>query len=327
MLFFLSLVLTIGLYKLLKSRKRAAMPFSSFSALPNGSHSLRLFLQENKNILLYATFFCLLWALASPTYTRNVPKEVFSTSSARALYMLIDRSSSMKEMCGQKSKLDIVKSLATSFVQQRKGDFLGVIAFARSAPLICPLTLSNDFVSSSISSIQPVLEKEQDGSAIGYAIFKTLHSIEGTNFYSKEDSRIRSAAILIFTDGLESPNPLDRNNPYRFLRTSEALQLATKMNIRVYYITVVPLFAEHALLQQIDTVKKQVEETKGAFFIATSQNALSAVMQQVDTIEKRTQAETVAVYEEPLQPLLLEIALILLMFYIAVETIFARTRL
>nr|GFC42269.1 hypothetical protein [Tanacetum cinerariifolium] len=85
------------------------------------------------------------------------------------IVLAIDLSASMELEDLKPTRLEAAKRLARSFVQQRAGDRLGLVAFAGQAYSLVPLTTDYDLLLTNLRSLKPGLI-EEDGTAIGTAL-------------------------------------------------------------------------------------------------------------------------------------------------------------
>jgi len=243
------------------------------------------------------------------TPSKNEPTSI--PKKGIAIYFLIDQSSSMKEDVSiynpktvheeEITKNALAKRVTKDFVlgdplinlKGRQDDLIGLISFARVAHIVCPLTLDKEEFLQRLATIEPVSSEQEDGTAIGYAIFKTVNLIRATKYYAtrfenlqKPAYNIENQIIIILTDGLQSPNPLDRSDPFRFMRVGKALQYAEENQVKVYYIGVDPALKQAASSLEMLELKKSIEATGGAFFLADKSESLEAIYNRIDTLEK-----------------------------------------
>jgi Ca-activated chloride channel homolog len=290
-------------------RDLPALPFSSLQSLQD-SHTLKVRLYRLQPILFWTALFFFALPLANPRIIdKNALEEslkIPAPDKGIAIYFLIDHSGSMIENVetpdGKKiPKIDLVKELTKKFIEGskeegltgRQSDMLGLIQFARKPDILCPLTLNHQDFLQKLSSITPVANEEDDGTAIGYAIFKTVNLIVSTKYFAerlKEKNKpsytIKNQIIIVLTDGLQSPSPLDLNNPYRFMKEEKALSYAAANGVRVYFAGVDPVLASPEFADEMKRIKEGVLATKGAYFLTTGSMALNEIYSQIDSLEK-----------------------------------------
>lgn len=259
---------------------------------------------------LWLAFGAMLLALVNPVYvtvTSTPPSNPEEPASAPpqegiAIYLVLDQSGSMESKINGKdsngrrvkiSKLDMLKQLTRQFVLQRKNDLIGMVSFARTAQIISPLTLDQRTLLEKLNDLDIMRIQDQDGTSIGYAIYKTAHMVIATRHFAedlvaegKPAYSIKSAVIILVTDGSPEINPLDEKNPSRSISVEEAAKYAAENHIKVYIVNVEPEFsaAKH------DADRKEMQRlaslTGGKFFHADETHSLSEIYQQIDQLEK-----------------------------------------
>jgi len=317
---------------------RPALQFFSLRLL-QGQKSLKLRLEQVKRPFLWAALFFFCLPFCNPVismHTRAI--RTLPPKKGIALYLLIDNSGSMAAPIDElshreKSKIEIVKELAKKFIEARTNDLIGLVEFARKADLISPLTLDHEELLRRLKTVSVVQREEESGTAIGYAIFKTVNLIVSTKHFAERVHHrpatysIDNQVIILLTDGLQGPNPLDKNDKFRFMRVEEALSYAQQNKIRVYFIGVVAPAEMTQFLQATKSVQENVKATNGGFFVASNPTVLRDIFTQIDVLEKSEFAPVVVAQEEKisLMPFCIAVGLIFLFLAIMIETRFART--
>ncbi len=236
-------------------------------------------------VLLACTWGFLVLALMAP---RLLEEQTATNSRGHDLMLAIDTSGSMKALDfnlngEQVSRMAVVKGVAGRFVENRRGDRLGLILFGDRAILQAPLTLDTNALEQLLRYVEPGLAG--DATAIGDAIALAVKKLKNR----PEGSRI----LVLVTDG-ENNAGMD---------PIEAAGLAEKYNVRIYTVGVgtkgkVPFpdadghveyrddFAiNDEVLAQIATM------TGGAYFRATDTQGLERIYRDIDALEK-TEAAT-----------------------------------
>jgi len=241
-------------------------------------------------LLLTGAIVLSLVALADPVLL--VPSEETSTSppvmEGHALYLVVDRSGSMETHIGGKRRIDIVKGLAKRFIESREGDLVGLVAFARLPEVLSPLTRDREALLEELDKLEPVPTREMEGTAIGYAIFKTSHMIGATKRLAREEKipyEIRDAAVVVLTDGLQGENPLDHDHPLRSMGVVEAASYAQKEGLKLYIIDVEPKIRYPQYAEPRRALEKGAELTGGHFYIADDEKMLGAIFAEIDSLE------------------------------------------
>jgi Ca-activated chloride channel homolog len=145
--------------------------------------------QKARMAMIVAAVVLLVLALARPQWG-------FTQEEARQrgldLIMVVDTSNSMLAEDVQPSRLARAKLAALDLARRARTDRLGLVAFAGSAFLECPLTLDDAAFSESVASLD-TRTISQGGTAIGEAIDEARKAF-------KKDSG-NHKVIVLFTDG------------------------------------------------------------------------------------------------------------------------------
>lgn len=227
-----------------------------------------------------------------------------------AIYLVEDRSGSMAEKSSVEktrtpsavpTKIDLLKQITKQFVagdstlglEGRHNDLIGLVAFARIPQVLVPLTLDHQTVLDALSKIQPAGNKDEDGTAIGYAIYKTVNYIAATRSDAHQLSEgirpaydIKSSIIILVTDGFQEPNPLDQGKRLRSIGIMEAARYAKEKDVRLYVINVEPAFASSDFEPHRNLFRRATELTGGKFYMTASGMKLGQIYAAIDKLEK-----------------------------------------
>ncbi|MEY4484212.1 MAG: hypothetical protein RL693_1664 [Verrucomicrobiota bacterium] len=225
-------------------------------------------------------------ALARPQFGRSS-----STVEASGVDMILalDCSGSMEALdfkLGGKhaSRIDIVKSVVSKFIDERPNDRIGIIGFAGAPYLVSPLTLDHDWLQQNLDRVQ--IGTVEDGTAIGSAIATGVNRLR--------DQTGKSKVIVLLTDG--------ENNMGKIMPETAA-QAAKALGVKVYTIgagvrgeapmPVIDGFGNKRLVMakvdvDDDMLKKIADETGGKFFRATDTESLKHIYGEIDRMEKTT---------------------------------------
>jgi len=205
------------------------------------------------------------------------------------------------------SRIDISKTMGQQFLKQRKGDRVGLIAFADDAftfmPLTTDLTMAHDF----LGEISNGLAGER--TALGDAIALAADHMR--------ERAARSRILILLTDGSHTAG---RVSP------ESAILLAQEYRLRIYTIGVgtnstvafprgpvqQPLYTELPLNQ--DLLQRIASETGGQYFHANDSQTLQAIFNEIDKLEPIDIADPTLIPRDEWfwLPLLLALALLLL---------------
>ena len=278
--------------------REPSLLFSSLAPFPSADRSPKVAFSHFFQQLLWLSVGVLAIAFINPSITLpDTAASLHQTEEGAGLYLVVDRSGSMRQSIatplGTLPKIDFLKRVATTFIEQRPRDLIGLVAFARSAQILAPLTLDHSAVIAKLQGIHVVEHIEEDGTAMGYALYKTINVIDATRYYSQELATqrtpvytIKSASIVLLTDGFPAPNPEDQNNPLRTLELPEAAEYAKEKGVRLYVVIIDPAltteeFAPHRRLMQ------RITEISGGKFYSVDQSVdLEAIFADINTLEK-----------------------------------------
>ncbi|MBN4066982.1 VWA domain-containing protein [Simkania negevensis] len=294
-----------------KKRNAPSLPLPSLLLIGKSKGSRKIRLLPLPRILQLFAVICFALALTNPTTPSKAdpylpdrlppPPSTPFPHKGQAIYLLIDRSSSMGEEMGyigadntytSHSRLAVVKDLLKEFITTRSNDMIGLVAFARVPQVIAPLTLEHDVLIEELERLEPAATSDDDGTAMGYAVYKTLHLIEGTKHHaSLAPPNLRPAyelmrpLLILATDGLEYPNPLDDGHEKRGISISEAAQLAQHLNTPLYIVNIEARLQHPDYRQNLQALKQAAQETGGGFYIAESPAALDQVYKEINSLE------------------------------------------
>lgn len=273
------------------------------------------------------------WAIAWLDPHQMLPREPFpektfpASQSGRALYLLIDQSGSMGETFSQSSltKWSAIQKALVPFIQTHPQDLIGLISFARTPRLLSPLTLDHAFLIERLQQLAPVDNPEENGSAIGYALYKAVHLIktlqQSLNNTTAPSYRItEDPRILLITDGFQDPNYLDYGNSLRTLELDEVQPLLTKESTHLDLLLLQTPSKEFALQ------KKYLEElsakTGGQFALIHDLAQLENALQKLQGFHQEF-ALPISPPQKRLSyfPIFLVIGLVCYIFAICVETL------
>jgi Ca-activated chloride channel family protein len=293
---FLLAGLAAPLVYVLAARLPAAVTYSSLGLVDSAPRSWRTRAVRLPAWLLAAAVLALAIALAGPR-TGNATSRV--SREGIAIAMVVDRSGSMQARDFVRgntsvSRLDVVKEVFRRFVAEEGGgrpdDLIGLVAFARYADGLCPLTLDHGNLLSILTDVEIVSERSEDGTAIGEGLALAVERLRGVEVSSK-------VAILL-TDGVNNAGDIG---------PIQAADLAAQYGIRVYAIGAgstglapvpVRLPGGRTALRQayveIDegTLRQIADRTGGRYFHATDAKGLAEVIEEIDRLERSEVSET-----------------------------------
>ncbi|MBQ6472500.1 MAG: VWA domain-containing protein [Victivallales bacterium] len=326
-------------------RQTAALTYSSVSGIQRVGRSFRQRTAWAPTALRTISVILLVVALARPQTGRERVEEA---SQGVAIEMVLDRSGSMQlemEFEGtMRERLEAAKEVFRRFVfghgkqlQGRRSDLVGMIAFARHADTVCPLTLAHGVLRPFLDTVQTAATREEDGTAIGDAVALAaarLHTVEETlalqTRKGKDTYDIRSKVMILLTDG-------ENNCGRRTVR--QAGELAAQWGIRIYVVLVgggeayqviqTPFGKQRrrVMTQEVDSRDlRHIAETTGGFFRqAQDARTLESVYAEIDQME-RSSVETLRFtdYREMYLPFALTAFVLLLLEILLRCTLYRR---
>lgn len=261
-----------------------------------------------------------------------------------AIYLALDRSGSMSEKVKAMdkngsvvltSKIDLLKEVTKQFILDHPSDLLGIATFARVPRIIVPLTLDQETLLDKLNKIEVVKSAEDDGTAIGYAIFKTANLIAATRHFA-EDLRkggkspytIKSAVIIAVTDGFQDPSKLDYGNRLRTLELDDAAKYAKSQGIRLYVINIDPSLGTPEFAPERKQLQTITNLTGGKFYLVDESADLQEIYDDIGRLEKGAIIRKGALREKeklsylfPLYPYLIGIGLFFLLSSLLLENL------
>jgi Ca-activated chloride channel family protein len=227
---------------------------------------------------------CFIIALARPQLGEGEAKV---RASGIDIVIALDLSGSMAaedfELKGEPvNRLVIAKDVLKKFVDKRRSDRIGLVAFAGRAYIAAPLTLDHDFLLKNLERLS--IGSLEDGTAIGSAISAAVNRLR--------DLQAKSKIVVLMTDG--------QNNAGK-IPPLTAAEAAQALGVRIYTVGVgtrgvarvpyVNVFGQKGYInQQVDidedTLTKVAEKTGGKYYRADNTATLRKIYEQIDKLEK-----------------------------------------
>lgn len=213
-------------------------------------------------LLKVLTLLALIMAIASPIV---VDKEDPLNRNGIDIVLSLDGSGSMNasgfDEASRATRFEVVQELATDFIQRRSQDNIGVVLYGDFAFVASPVTYEKDIVAEMIRYLNHGMAGQN--TAIGEGIAMGVRALD--------TSKATSKVIILLTDG--------EHNSGR-ISPKDAVQLAKKMNIKIYTIGIGKAGEyDQALLQEI------ADEGGGKYFAAHNKEELSAIYESIDALE------------------------------------------
>jgi Ca-activated chloride channel family protein len=281
---FLFLPLPLIVYRLLARapRQDASLFVPFFENLTRlQSDSDRLVSSRLLNLICCTLIWLLIVIAATRPQWLGDPVELPSTG--RDLMLSVDISGSMEAqdmVVGnrQVSRIDVVKSVVSDFVERREGDRLGLILFAAHAYVQAPLTFDRETVGTLLAEAEIGII-EESATAIGDAIGLGVKHLRTR----PENSRV----LVLLTDGVNNAGSVS---------PVQAGELAQTENIKIYTIGIGAdqvvqrtFFGSRSVNPSAEldeeTLTQIAESTGGRYFRARDVNDLVEIYQELDRLE------------------------------------------
>lgn len=245
------------------------------------------------NLLKYLTVILAVTALASPVKIKNTQ---FINSDGIDIVLNLDTSDSMKQRGFnkfdlQENRFDVVKELASDFIDKRINDNIALVVFGNSS--LIASTLSFD------KQAQKEILNYLDIGIVGprTALIDSLAS----SVKILKNSKSKSKIIILLSDGEDTSSQI----PF-----SIVLKLLKKYNIKVYTIAIQS--------QNRYILNKIAKETNGKYFNANSKEDLQNVYKQINELEKSKLKKNKVVLKEYyyFYPLFIATIILILLIYL-----------
>lgn len=315
---FLLLPLLIGWQYWKRKQHFATLKISSLKGF-KGSNSLFAKLKPYLFVLRLLTLSSLIIALARPR-TVDISNETKSTKGID-IVMSIDVSSSMLAKDLQPNRLEALKKVAKSFVENRPNDRIGIVVYAAEAYTKTPVTSDKAIVLDAIESIK-YDNVINDGTGIGMGLTTAINRLK--------ESKAKSKVILLLTDGVNNSG---------FIEPETASEIAREYGIKVYTIALgtngkalfpyaispagemlfrmMPVEIDEKLLKTI------AKNTGGKYFRATNNDKLKSIYESIDKLEKSEIKELKFYdYDEKYRPFVWIAGILLLLEIVLRKTIY-----
>ena len=257
----------------------AAIQISTIEGVRKAPRTVRYYLRHLPFVLRAAAFALLVVALARP---QDIEQNVSTSTEGIDIMLSIDVSGSMLARDFKPDRITAAKEVAGSFIADRYGDRIGLVAFAGEAFTQSPLTTDQSTLQTLLARIRSGLI--EDGTAIGNGLATAINRLR--------ESDAKSKVIILLTDGVNNRGEIT---------PLTAAEIAKAQNIRVYTIGVgtrgmapypaVDMFGNITYVKQkveIDekTLTAMAEMTGGKYFRATDNAKLKAIYDEINQLEK-----------------------------------------
>ena len=273
------LVPMIGYYVWRTLQGGASIQISSVAGVGRAPRTVRYYLRHLPFALRAAAFALLVVALARP---QDVEQNVRTNTEGIDIMLAIDVSGSMLARDFKPDRITAAKEVAGSFIADRYGDRIGLVAFAGEAFTQSPLTTDQSTLQTLLARIRSGLI--EDGTAIGNGLATAINRLR--------ESDAKSKVIILLTDGVNNQGQI---------APMTAAEIAKAQGIRVYTIGVgtegmapypaIDMFGNLTFVNQKVEIDEKVlkaisDMTGGRYFRATDKEKLKAVYDEINQLEK-----------------------------------------
>jgi len=278
---FLVLLIAIGWLFYKRNQLSATVKMSSLEPFKQN----RTFLAKAKPFL----YVLRILALSSIIIALARPRSVDVTSKSKTtkgidIVMAIDVSSSMLANDLKPNRLEALKKVASTFVQDRINDRIGLVVYAGESYTRTPVTSDKTIILQSLKTIEYDDSIIADGTGIGVGLATAINRIK--------DSKAKSRIIILLTDGVNNSGTIDPRT---------AAEIAKEYDIKVYTIGIgtngqamfpvakdangklvfrrMPVEIDEGLMKEI------AKATDAKYFRATSNKKLQAIYDEINKLE------------------------------------------
>ncbi|NDJ00011.1 VWA domain-containing protein [Flavobacterium sp. LaA7.5] len=278
---FLLLPLAIGWYIWKRKQQSATLTMSTlqgFKAAP----SLLAKLKPALFVLRLLALSAMIVALARPRSVDVSSKT--KTTRGIDIVMAMDVSGSMLAKDLKPNRLEALKEVAETFVDNRPNDRIGLVVYAGESYTKTPVTSDKELVKQAIKSVEYDDTVLQDGTGIGVGLATAINRLK--------ESKAKSRVIILLTDGVNNAG---------FIDPRMAADIAKEYGIKVYTIgigtngnaqfpyakTADGRFLYQMMKVEIDEglMKEIAKKTDGQYFRATSNSKLKAIYDEINKLE------------------------------------------
>ena len=332
---FLLLLLPGVLWLSRRKKKTQAIKFQSIVEIKKTRKSWKTKLLWLPKLFFYLGLVLTVLSISRPRLDQSTQRIV---SSGVDIVLGVDLSASMLALDMSPSpsepntRLDVVKEVIQEFIEKRKYDRIGLVAFAVDPYLVSALTLDKEYLQSNLARLKVGLT-EQTGTNIGSVL------AEGINRLRTLESK--SKILILLTDGKDEPAP--KHSPIIFAEGAKkdkikiytiAIGASTRTRTYLYdpnardimrYANGTPVVevAEYPVDKKI--LQEIAQRTEAKFFEAGDKSTLRSIYDEIDQLEKTDiQLEVNALYEDLYQWPLASGFILLVVGFLLERSIFLR---
>jgi Ca-activated chloride channel family protein len=293
-------------------RRSGALQYSAVDSVQKTGMGRNRWARHVPRALRFLALAAFILALARPQ--TGMSSETILTRGID-IVLAMDVSSSMLAEDLEPNRLEAAKEVATAFVQGRRNDRIGLVAFAAEAYTQAPLTLDYNVIASLLDGL--AVGMIEDGTAVGMGLATAVKRLQASDAESK--------VVVLLTDGRSNRGELG---------PTTAAQMAQALGVKVYTIGAGtrgsarvpvrdPLGGQRYVNMRVDldepTLMEVAETTGGRYFRATNRSSLEGVYAEIDSLEtSEIEVEDFTRYRERF-PLFLGGGLVLLLLEVGLS--------
>jgi Ca-activated chloride channel family protein len=297
------------------NKQQAFLQFSDTTAMTDLAKNWKVIFRHSLFAMRWIAIGLIIIALARPQTSSSSQN---MTIEGIDIVMALDVSGSMLARDLKPDRLEASKAVASSFIEDRPNDRIGLVIFSGETFTQVPLTTDHSILLNMFKDIKSGMI--EDGTAIGDGLATAVTRLK--------DSRAISKVVILLTDGVNNAGSVD---------PMTAAEIAKVFGVRVYTIGVgsfgtAPYPVQTPFGIQLRDMKVEIDEellqniaaqTDGRYFRATSNQKLEDIYSEIDKLErsKIEVTEFKRKHEEFLPLVLLAFGLLLAEFLLR-QTIF-----
>jgi Ca-activated chloride channel family protein len=292
-LFFIPIIVLFGIYIWrAKQKKTTQLQYtgSKQSMLNLATVSLKKW-QRIQLIAFTTALIFLTIALARPCYIAQINREALYDKEGIDIIIAMDISNSMLASDFYPNRLEVAKTMAIDFINNRASDRFGLVVYEGEALTACPLTLDHFLVQSQILNAAP--GKMNPGTAIGVGLATAVARLN--------DSTSKSKVIILMTDGV---NNQGETSPQL------AQEMAVKAKAKVYTIGIgsnrgfIDINGQRLEVKIDEDLMTEISKaTGGKYFRATDASSLQSIYAQINQMETTAHKDNSVHKSPPVHPL------------------------
>ena len=279
-------LIPVVIFILLNRKTDPTFAFSSRELVDGLKQTMRARLARLPLYLRAMALVFLILAFARP---QSVLEGTKTISEGVDIVLALDTSTSMLAedftLRGARvNRFDVVREVVKEFIQKRKDDRIGMVAFAARAYTVCPLTSDYQWLNENIDRVSVAMI--EDGTAIGSAIASSAGRLR--------TSKTKSKIVILLTDGVNNAGSI---SPVM------AAEAARALGIKIYTICVgrkglspypfrdpygrkvyqnIPIEIDEDVLKRIANI------TGGKYYLASDSETLRKIYDDINKLEKST---------------------------------------